>query len=76
MALVNAILATSITAVGCVLVNLYIANVMNISVAFAIFGIRQFLIIFAISMLTAIISSAFPIIKISKEKPVELIRKA
>lgn len=76
MALVNAILATAITAVGCVLVNLYIANVMNISVAFAIFGIRQFLIIFAISMLTAIISSAFPIIKISKEKPVELIRKA
>ncbi len=75
MAVVNAILATAITAIGCVLVNMYIMNVMYISVAFAIFGVRQVLIIFGVSLLTAIISSVFPIIRISKEKPVELIRK-
>ncbi len=75
MALVNAILATVITMVGCVLVNMYIMNVMYISVAFAIFGTRQVLLIFGVSLLTAVISSVFPIMKISKEKPVELIRK-
>ncbi len=75
MAIINGILATAITALGCMLVNMYIMNVMNIGIAFAIFGIRQFSIIFGISLLTAILSSAFPIIKISKEKPVDLIRK-
>lgn len=75
MAIINGILATAFTALGCIFVNMYINNVMNIGVAFAIFGIRQFAIIFAISLVTAIISSVFPIIKISKEKPVDLIRK-
>ncbi len=75
MAIINGLLATAFTALGCLLVNMYIINVMNISVSFAIFGIRQFIIIFGISLLTAIVSSAFPIIKISKEKPVDLIRK-
>ena len=75
MAIINGLLATAITALGCMLVNIYIMNVMNIGVAFAIFGVRQFLIIFGISLITAILSSAFPIIKISKEKPVDLIRK-
>jgi putative ABC transport system permease protein len=76
MALVNGVLATAITSLGCVLVNMYFMNVMNISVAFAIFGIRQVFLIFAVSILTAVISSVFPIIRISKEKPVELIRKS
>ena len=75
MAIINGLLATAITALACIFVNMYIINVMNIGVAFAIFGIRQFIIIFSISLLTAIISSVFPIIKISKEKPVDLIRK-
>lgn len=75
MAIVNGLLATAFTAIGCIFVNMYINNVMNIGVAFAIFGIRQFIIICTVSLVTAIISSAFPIIKISKEKPVDLIRK-
>ena len=75
IALINAVLATALAAVGCIFVNLYINNVMNIAIPFAIFGIRQFFLIFGVSIITAIISSALPIIKISKEKPVDLIRK-
>ncbi len=75
IALVNGILANAASAIGCSLVNSYIVNIMNVSVHFAIFGIRQILIISAISILTAIVSSALPIIKISKKKPVDLIRR-
>lgn len=72
---INGILATIFSAVGCTLVNSYIMNTMNISVAFALFGIRQILIITAISLLISVLSSAFPIVKISKKKPVDLIRQ-
>lgn len=75
IALINATLATIITAVGCIFVNMYINNVMNIAIPFAIFGARQALLIFAVSTVTGIVSSILPIIKISKEKPVDLIRK-
>jgi ABC-type antimicrobial peptide transport system permease subunit len=75
IALINAVLATVIAAVGCVFVNSYILNVMNVSIPFAIFGIRQGLIIFALSFVTAIASSALPIFKITREKPVDLIRR-
>ena len=75
IALINAVIATVLTAVGCIFVNMYINNVMNIVIPFAIFGIRQVLIIFGMSLFTAAISSSLPIIKITKEKPVDLIRK-
>ncbi|MBQ3221577.1 MAG: ATP-binding cassette domain-containing protein [Clostridia bacterium] len=72
---INGILAAIFSAVGCTLVNSYIMNTMNISVAFALFGIRQVLIITAISLLVSVLSSALPIVKISKKKPVDLIRQ-
>lgn len=75
IALINAVLATGIAAIGCVLVNAYIMNVMHLSIPFALFGIRQFFIIFGMSIFTAVASSILPIIRIAKEKPVDLIRK-
>ncbi len=75
IAIINGLLATAFTAIGCYFVNLYIMNVMNINIAFAIFGLRQFFIIMSVSILTAILSSLFPILNISREKPVDLVRK-
>ena len=75
IAIVNGILANVFAAFGCLLVNSYIVNIMNVSIHFALFGVRQILIIAAISLLTAILSSALPIVKISKKKPVDLIRR-
>ncbi|MBQ8427416.1 MAG: ABC transporter permease, partial [Clostridia bacterium] len=65
IALINATIATVITAVGCIFVNMYINNVMNIAIPFAIFGARQALLIFAVSIVTGIVSSILPIIKIA-----------
>ena len=73
IAIINGIFACVFSAVGCTLVNTYIMDAMNIFVAFALFEARQVFIIFGISLLTALLSSALPIIKISKKKPVELI---
>ncbi len=75
VAVVNGIFANVFAVLGCMLVNTYIVEVMNISVHFALFGLRQILIITGISLLTAVASSSLPIVKISKKKPVELIRR-
>ena len=74
IALINGILATAVTALGCVFVNTYIANVMNIAIPFALFGLRQVGMIFGLSVATAIVSCTLPIIRIAKRKPVDLIR--
>ena len=76
IAIINGVLACVFSAIGCGLVNAYIMNTMNIFVAIALFGVRQILIIAGISLATALLSSALPIVKIAKEKPVELIRRA
>ncbi len=76
IAVINGIFACVFSAFGCVLVNSYVMNIMNIYVAFALFGVRQVLIIMLLSFLTAFLSSALPIIRISKKKPVELIRRS
>ena len=75
VALINGILANGLAVVGCMLVNKYIVEIMNVSVHFALFGIRQILMISGVSLLTAIVSSSLPIVKIAKKKPVELIRR-
>ena len=75
ISLINAVLANVLTIVACFFVNLYIKEFMSLIVNFAIFGIRQVLVILGISVLAGLISSIMPIIKIAKEKPVDLIRR-
>ncbi len=61
--------------IGCLFVNEYILEVMNLTIKFVLFGGRQVAIILAASMATGFLASLIPIIKIVKEKPVALIRK-
>lgn len=75
IAFFNGILAGILAWFGCSFVNTYIVDTINVSIHFALFGARQIFIIALISLLTAIISSALPIIKISRRKPVDLIRR-
>ena len=75
VAVINGIFANVFTVIGCSFVNAYLVNEMNISVHFALFGGRQILLISVISLLTAILSATLPIVKISKKKPIELIRR-
>ena len=72
--MINGLFANLLCVLGCVFVNSYIMGTMNIPVAFAIFEWRHVLIMLGLSLLTAVASAVLPIIKISKKKPVELIR--
>ena len=75
ISLINAVLASIVAGVGCIFVNLYIRNIMELAADFAIYGVRQVIFIMLASIITGVISSLIPIIKICKEKPVELIRQ-
>ena len=75
IALINGVFASLFTGIGSIFVNRYIRETMNFSIDFAYFGVRQVALIFLFSLITAVISSLLPIIRISKEKPVDLIRK-
>ncbi len=75
IALINGIFASVVGYVAGIFVNKYILDIMNMTISFALFGIRQVLIILGVSLATGFVSSLLPIIKIIKEKPVALIRK-
>ena len=75
VALLNGLLANLFTVLGCSFVNAYLVNEMNLSVHFALFGGRQVLLISVVSMVAAILSATLPIWRISKKKPIELIRR-
>lgn len=75
IALICAVLASVTTWFGCGVVNSYIIEQMNIAIPFALFGVRQILFVFALSVLTAVIASVIPIVRIVKAKPVKLIRR-
>ena len=76
IALINAVLAVLVAFGGCFFVNLYIRQVMNLSVSFALFTFRQVLIITSSCIVTALAACVIPIINISKEKPVNLIARS
>ncbi len=76
IAVINGIIATLFGYAGCIFVNTFIREQIMINVSFAIFEMRQALIIFFSSVITAILASLIPIIRICKRKPVELIRKS
>ncbi len=75
ISLINGLLSLAVTYIACGFVNEYIRNVMYITLDLAIFDIRQIIIIMATSIITGILSSLIPILRISKEKPVRLIRE-
>lgn len=75
IAAINGVLASIVAKIGCIFVNSYIRNIMNLAIDFALYDVRQVVLIIFASVLTAIASSIIPIIKISKEKPVNLIRE-
>lgn len=76
IALINAVCACVISAVGCIFVNMFLSSYLNLYIPLAAYTIRQVAIIFALSVGVGIVSAILPIWSVSKQKPVETIRKA
>lgn len=75
IAFINIALSNVITAVCCIFLNSFFANVINISIPLASYTLRQFFIIFGLSLAVAFVASFVPILKLSRKKPIETIRK-
>lgn len=73
IAMINFVLATIATMVACYVINIVMVKNLGIQIVLLNSSIRQPLLILAISLLTAFISSFIPVIKISKKKPIDAI---
>lgn len=76
IAIINAVGACILAWIGTKLVNSYIKTYLNFYIPIANFGIRQIMITAALSILVSVVSTVIPITLVSKQKPVETIRRA
>ncbi len=73
IAMINFVLATIATMVACSVINVVMVKNLGIQIVLLNGSIRQPLLILAISLASAFISSLLPVIKISKKKPIDAI---
>lgn len=76
IAVINAILASILSMFGCMFLNFFLSKYLNFYIPLASFEIRQAIIIFALSVGVGALSVIVPVWSISKQKPVESIRRA
>lgn len=76
VAIINAVFACLLAWGGGYLVNMYLAKFLNFYIPIATFGARQILIITAMSLFVGMASASIPIALVSRQKPVETIRRA
>ena len=72
---INAVLATLLTFLTGVVGNWVMRSMMNSKLTMFSLSLRQLGIIFGLSFGIAIVSSAIPILRIAKQKPVDAIRE-
>ena len=73
ISIINFVLATIGAFVTSVIISARIANDLGMQITFMSFGIRQVLLIFALSVATAVLASLIPIYRLSKKKPIDCI---
>lgn len=74
ISLIIGFISCAVSYIACQFINSYIVEVMNLTFKIALFDFRQVILILFASLITGVLSSLRPIIKVSKKKPVELIR--
>ncbi len=73
IAMINFVLAMTATIVTCGILNNLIITKLGLDLVLLSVGIRQILLIFGISLLTAFLSSLLPVMKIARKKPIDAI---
>ncbi|MBQ2255109.1 MAG: ABC transporter permease, partial [Clostridia bacterium] len=74
IAMINFALSASGTGMAVLLINHLIRSETGILVTILSFGLRQVLLLFAVSLLVAALASFFPVKKIASQKPIDAIR--
>ena len=73
IAIINFILATIATFVTCGILNNVIITKLGLDLVLLSVGVRQIVLMFGVSMLTAFIASFLPVMKIARKKPIDAI---
>ena len=74
IAMINFVLSAAGTCAVTAFINYVIRNHYGILVTVLNFGVRQCLLLFAVSLLVALIASFFPVKKIASKRPIDAIR--
>ena len=74
IAMINFVLSVLGTGVAVALINWAIRSETGILVTILSFGLRQVLLLFAVSLFVAVLASFFPVKKIASKKPIDAIR--
>jgi ABC-type antimicrobial peptide transport system permease subunit len=74
IATINTFVAIIMSIVACYFINKMMRTELNYNANFLFLGIRQILLIFAISVFSAFVASFLPVKKIASKKPIDAIR--
>ena len=72
--LINFALASVAATVGVFFINRALREGLNLTLTLLTIGIRQYLLIFAVGLLVAFVSSFLPVMKIAKKRPIDAIQ--
>lgn len=75
IALINFILAAVATFVACIGINSVVRNQLQLPITLLTVGIRQIALLLGVSVVTAFLASLLPVLKISRKRPIDAIRK-
>lgn len=71
--LINFVLSTIASAIICSVVNMNLISGLGISLSLLVFGFKQVVLMFAISLLVAFIASFLPVFKFARKNPIDSI---
>ncbi|HEY8419031.1 MAG TPA: FtsX-like permease family protein, partial [Clostridia bacterium] len=75
IALINYVLSVIATILGVYWINLALRNEYGILITLLVFGLRQLVLMLAISVGVAFVSSFFPVMRVARKKPVDAMKK-
>ncbi len=74
IAFINFLLAAAVSFVGVTAINSVLRNEMGVDLTILTFGVRQVVLLFAVSILVAFISSFLPVRKIANKTPIDAMK--
>lgn len=72
--LINFVLASAAATVAVFFINKALREELNLALTLLTIGVRQYLLIFAVGLLVAFVSSFLPVMKIAKKRPIDAIQ--
>ena len=73
IAMINFVLSATATVATCLIINSVLVTKLGLDITLLMVGIRQIILILAVSVIAAFVGSFIPTFKISRKKPIDAI---